>query len=323
MLLTLARQALLSRRALVPSDYLDPEDRSVDIGLAARGVAHGLAWGETGEGRNPAARVLDRTYDSCVGADTDWSDVRTDGFTWWPYRQAQEITAELLNLGDVSQAAQIRISTEVRKDVASSPSAQSAIARINAELTQFLALVLHNDGRLELACCLLAHEGTDDRVARWALSLAADQFIMARDLAARLVGLGAEATSGHLVSGLRPEPDELFGIRAVMAEGAAQVRACSHAHRPPARLVGSTAARISWAQGTRGGITFGWQASGGRAPMFPQTCASGPRSAVETPSAARAGSCTATCRLGLMRSPRRGGATTGTWSCCLPTAITT
>ena len=263
-LLTLARQALLSRRALVPSDYLDPEDRSADLGLAVGGVAHGLAWGETGEGRNPAARVLDRTYDSCVGADTDWSDVRTDGFTWWPYRQAQEITAELLDLGDVSQAAQIRISTEVRKDVASSPSALSAIARINAELTQ-LALVLHNDGRLELACRLLAHEGTDDRVARWALSLAADQFIMARDLAARLAGLGAEATSGHPVSGLRPEPDELFGIRAVIAEGAAQVRAGLTPIVPLLAVAGQYGRPHQLGTENAGGMTFGWQASAARA----------------------------------------------------------
>jgi hypothetical protein len=270
-LLTLARQALLSRRALVPSDYLDPEDRSADFGLAAGefphsagGVAHGLAWGETGEGRNPAARVLDRIYDTCVGADTDWSEVRTDGFTWWPYRQAQEITAELLDLGDVSQAAQIRISTEVRKDVASSPSALSAIARINAELTQS-ALVLHNDGRLELACRLLAHEGTDHRVARWASALAADQFIMARDLAARLAGLGAEATSGHPLSGLRPEPDELFGIRAVMAEGAAQVRAGLTPVVPLLAVAGQYGRPHQLGIGNAGGMTFSWQASGARA----------------------------------------------------------
>jgi hypothetical protein len=270
-LLTLARQALLSRRVLVPSDYLDIEDRSADIGLAAAefppgagGVAHGLAWGETGEGRNPAVRVLDQIYDTCVGADTDWSDVRTDGFTWWPYRQAQEITAALLDLGDVSQAAEIRISTEVRKEVASSPSALSAVARINAELTQS-ALVLHNDGRLELACRLLAHEGTDHRVARWAPALAADQFIMARDLAARLAGLGAEATSGHPVSGLRPEPDVLFGIRAVIAEGAAAVRAGLTPVVPLLAVAGQYGRPHQLGMRNAAAMTFGWQPSGVRA----------------------------------------------------------
>jgi hypothetical protein len=74
-LLTLARQALLSRHVLVPSEYLEHEDRSTAICLAAATLPHGggavahglafalalrwvhirltkpLAWGETGEGR--------------------------------------------------------------------------------------------------------------------------------------------------------------------------------------------------------------------------------------------------------------------------------
>jgi hypothetical protein len=63
-LLTLARQALLARRVLVPADERSADDRSPDLGLAVaadplatfvRGP-HGQAWGETGEGRNPAVR---------------------------------------------------------------------------------------------------------------------------------------------------------------------------------------------------------------------------------------------------------------------------
>lgn len=226
-LLTLARQALLARRVLVPREQQVAEDRADGIGLAAaadpletrvRGP-HGLAWGETGEGRNPAARVLDQIYDRCVGPDADWADVRPGGFTWWPYRQCQDVTATLLSSASgVVQGVCVRIATEVRRGVPASPQVLQAVAELNAELGQS-ALVLRADGLLILACRLYVHEGIDHWANKWAQMLAAEQFITARDVSARLAGLfpsgaaGEEAVSAHPFSGLRPAPDELFTIR--------------------------------------------------------------------------------------------------------------
>ena len=221
-LLMLARQALLARRVLVPADQRSAEDRGSGLGLAVaadplatfvRGP-HGLAWGETGEGRNPAARVLDQIYGKCVGPDTAWADTRADGFTWWPYQQAQNITATLRSANDVQQGVTIRIATEVRRSVPVTDESLLAVAALNAELTQS-ALVLRDDGRLDLACRLYVHEGIDHWANKWAQMLAAEQFIAARELSERLdaMGLGEAAISGHPFSGLRPEPDELFGIR--------------------------------------------------------------------------------------------------------------
>jgi hypothetical protein len=93
-LLTLARQALLFLRRL--GERRAREDDSPYVGLAARAgdvPAHGLAWGETGEGGNPGALLLDHLYARCVGDSTHWADTRPDGFTWWPCEQAQHITS--------------------------------------------------------------------------------------------------------------------------------------------------------------------------------------------------------------------------------------
>ena len=219
-LLTLARQALLARRVLVPTDLQSVEDRGSGLGLAVaadplatfvRGP-HGLAWGETGEGRNPAARVLDQIYASCVGPDSDWADTRTDGFTWWPYQQAQHITAVLHSASDAVQGVSIRIATEVRRGVPVTQETLQAVAALNAELSQ-AALVLHDDGRLSPGCRLYVHEGTDHWASKWAQILAAEQFITAREVSSRLSRFGEEAVSAHPFSGMRPEPDELFGIR--------------------------------------------------------------------------------------------------------------
>lgn len=226
-LLTLARQALLARRVLVPPGQRVADDRADGIGLAAaadpfetqvRGP-HGLAWGETGEGRNPAARVLDQIYDRCVGPDADWADVRPDRFTWWPYQQRQDVTAALLSSASgVVQGVCVRIATEVRRGVPATPQALQAVAALNAELGQS-ALVLRADRLLILACRLYVHEGIDHWANKWAQMLAAEQFITARDVSARFADLlppgaaGEEAVSAHPFSGLRPVPDELFTIR--------------------------------------------------------------------------------------------------------------
>jgi hypothetical protein len=48
-LLTAAREALLARRALLPSDEWEPGEDSTAVGYASSAVTHGLAWGEIGE----------------------------------------------------------------------------------------------------------------------------------------------------------------------------------------------------------------------------------------------------------------------------------
>jgi hypothetical protein len=50
-LLTAARQALLARRVLLPPEEWEPGEDTMAVGLAASIARHGLAWGETGEGR--------------------------------------------------------------------------------------------------------------------------------------------------------------------------------------------------------------------------------------------------------------------------------
>lgn len=215
-LLTVAREVLLSRRMLAP-ELRAWEDDHPYVGLAARtgdASAHGLAWGETGEGRNAGALLLDHIYAECVGDGSDWADTRPDGFTWWPYEQAQDVTSIPNDPASPRHGSVIRMATEVRNRVPVTPEAMAVIAGLNAELGRSV-LVLGADGRLFLGCHLaVSDEGPWMR--RWAHALAVDQYATARDLLSRLDALGAlgePAISAHPFSGPRPDPGELLGIR--------------------------------------------------------------------------------------------------------------
>ncbi|HEX4834015.1 MAG TPA: hypothetical protein VH478_23320 [Trebonia sp.] len=218
-LLTVARQGLLWRRMLAAS-LRTWEDDHPYVGLAARPgdtAWHGLAWGETGEGRNPGAQALDYLYAQCVGADTDWADARPDGFTWWPYEQAQHVAVipgDTGDTGDEPALAVLRVWTDVRREVPATPAVLAAIARLNARLGRSV-LVLADDGTLSLACHLaLADEGP--WVRRWAHALAVDQYSTARDLAFALPAAGQPARSSHQFAGPRPDRGELLGLRDAM-----------------------------------------------------------------------------------------------------------
>ena len=196
-LLTLARQALLFLCRL--GEPRAREDDSPYVGLAARAgdvPAHGLAWGETGEGGNPGALLLDHLYARCVGDGTDWADTRPDGFTWWPCEQAQHITSIPDDPASPRDGSVIRIATEVRNGVPVTAEAMAVIAGLNAELGRSV-LVLGADGRLFLGCHLaLADQGPWMRT--WAHALASDQYATARDLLPRLDALGVPGEAGDL-----------------------------------------------------------------------------------------------------------------------------
>jgi hypothetical protein len=268
MLLTLARQALIARRLLLDEEDLTDQDRSAAVGLAAPTAPHGLAWGETGEGRNLGAEVLTGVFEKCVGGDTDWAEARPDGFTWWPYHQAQRITAIPHNLegGAADEGAVLRIATDVRRDVPVTPEALAAIAAVNTELSQS-ALVLRDDGGLILACRIFIHAGIQWWASSWAGCLAADQFIAARELGDRLGDLGTAATSGHPRSGLRPQPDELFGIREnYLIPAAAGVQAGLADLVPLAAVTGQYALPYEMSVAGDGGLDFTWHPSQQHAP---------------------------------------------------------
>ena len=110
---------------------------------------------------------LTRSTTSASAPDADWADARTDGFTWWPYQQAQDISATLRGAEDVAQGVSIRIATEVRRGVPVTPRTLRTIAELNSELGQSV-LVLRADGLLYLACRLYVHEGIDHWANEWA-----------------------------------------------------------------------------------------------------------------------------------------------------------
>ncbi|HEY1702325.1 MAG TPA: hypothetical protein VGG75_21675 [Trebonia sp.] len=226
-LLTMARQALLFRRMLHPG-LRAWEDEQDGMGLTVRATrAHGLAWGETMEGRNPGALMLDRLYAGCVGDDRDRADTRPDGFTWWPYQQAQTVTL-IPNAPPDSPPSQIlRVATEIRTNVPRTRETLTVIAELNARLARSV-LLLSAEGTLTLACHLdLADEGP--WLGTWARALVVDQYSTARDLLTRLDELpgqcfpgqcfprqgfpGRAAISAHPFTGPRPDEGELFGIR--------------------------------------------------------------------------------------------------------------
>jgi hypothetical protein len=86
-------------------------------------------WDESSVG----GRVLAHLYKGLVGEDTDWADQGADGFDWWPFRQAQRITATPYH-GGAAYGASIRIATEVRRDVPDSDEVHVAVAGATADL---------------------------------------------------------------------------------------------------------------------------------------------------------------------------------------------
>ena len=242
-LLTFARQAQLARRVVIEPDVQQMLDGGAvqSAGLEASLRPHGLAWGETGEGRNPVASYLDGIYRLLVGDDSDWAYPAANGFTWWPYRQAQEIT--VIPRDDapapLRESVLIRISTEVRMAVPVAPQALTAIAKRNATLAES-ALVLRDDGTLVLACQLALDEGFSALAPQWAQDLAIRQFVTARELGAELAGLGTDAASAQPVSGPRPEPDWWFGeFEREEGEAAAASREDAPETRPQVPLIAS------------------------------------------------------------------------------------
>jgi hypothetical protein len=212
-LLTFARQAQLARRVVLDqATQMRLDGGTVQpVGFEASLKPHGLAWGETGEGRNPAAWHLDGIYRLLVGGDTDWSFPAVNGFIWWPYQQAQEITVIPRGASrPLSEVVRIRVTTDIRASVQPTPEALTRIARRNAALAGS-ALVLRDDGTLVLGCQLVMIEPLAAGAHEWVQDLAIRQFIKAQELGAELAELGTDAASPHPVAGPRPEPDWRFG----------------------------------------------------------------------------------------------------------------
>lgn len=202
-LLTLARMALLVRQTLDIRDGLR-DDHFRYIGLDAPYMTRGrLAWGETGEGRNPAALALDLIYERFVGADTDWVDAREDGFTWWPADYRQEFTV---------RHGMLQMLTPVRENVPVTAQALTAVARLNADLGSS-ALILTGNGELRLAASAPVGAPDERDFPLLALGLAEDQFMNARELRSALGDLGEPALSAHPFSGPRPADTDRFTAR--------------------------------------------------------------------------------------------------------------
>lgn len=136
------------------------------------------------------------------------------------------------------------------------------MARRNGQLTRS-ALVLGNDGRLELACRLFVHERLGSWAARWAQILLADQFIAARELSDQMDHLGTAPNCSHPVSGVRPRPDELFGVRPTIAEASANVRASLVAVVPLVAVPAQYVVPFELEMAPSGALSFCWRPSGG------------------------------------------------------------
>lgn len=269
-LLTLARQALLARRVLLPPDQHDEEDKGGQVGLGAVYHVRGLAWGETSEGLDAATRVLDEVFYRCVGPDSEWADTRPAGFTWWPAEQAQDITVARRDPGDSRPRrwVNLRIATEVRRNVPATPEALEAIAASNTGLGQS-ALVLRPDGVLELACRIFIHEANVGWSSQWASALAADQAITARRLMTELA-FGDAAVSAHPYSGPRPEPAAILAAREEILVPAAQATKTGLDPIVPLLAIGGQDALAHELAivGDDGSIDFTWHPSQGAMPAF-------------------------------------------------------
>ena len=204
-LLTLARMSLIVRQTLNIREGLRDDDYR-HIGLDAPYMRHGLAWGETGEGLNPRALVLNALYDWLVneGTDTEWAVAEEDGFVWWPGDQMQGIA-----LRSSERPYNLTMGTEVRSNVPDSPETLVAVARANYNLGFSTLVVEPGDVPSILLVARVPLDAVPQlHLPRLAQCVAADQFIAARDLRERFDGVGEPALSAHPFSGPRPRDEQ-------------------------------------------------------------------------------------------------------------------
>ncbi|WP_374947493.1 hypothetical protein [Agreia sp.] len=169
-------------------------------------------------------QLVARLYDQLM-VDDAWALPGERGFTWWSYRLAQHVQVGPPVWNGEVNLCEVRIWTEMVRDVDPASDPPQVLAPINVEAT-LSAVLWQPEERLIVECCTATvHEQNIGWLSK-ALTIAAalqnaDAHARAWDLA-KACG-GVLDVSSHRLSGERPDMDDLLNVpREVVARAGAQ-----------------------------------------------------------------------------------------------------
>ena len=172
----------------------------------------------------PGLAVVRYLYDNSR-VDAEWSVVRERGYTWWADGLAQRVWSEAAFDDDGIEVSRLFVETDLVRGVADEAAAVRAVDSLNG-LSAGSALVFEPDaGTIRSVASMWVHEQMLDPVARSLSVIGAIQVAQAQQQATMLVPMvgGELAVTSHPESGVRPDPDEMLGVLAIVRmEGQAQ-----------------------------------------------------------------------------------------------------
>jgi hypothetical protein len=170
-----------------------------------------------------ARRLLDDLY-RALQIDDQWSVRERERFTWWADNLAQRVSIDPICAANGLPMVSVRIETDVLRGVADTEEAASFLGLLNYLASLSAWVWDKRRGEVKLTCSLWCEARNADRLKdllAWAMALQCADAHATAPHAAQLLGCEVDA-SHHPVNGPRPAPDDMLGVRALLAtdEGA-------------------------------------------------------------------------------------------------------
>ncbi len=161
---------------------------------------------------NAGTATIDWLYRDQLQVDAKWSIRKTDGFTWWPDRNAQHIEVIAREFDpDGNDAYCIRVKTDLVRDLHLTETALAAVSALMSTATMAGPVYDTQSRMLSLSSLVRVHEGIREWMSPLISIAAMLQISHARKISSGLADRigGTTAASGHPENGPRPSPDEL------------------------------------------------------------------------------------------------------------------
>ena len=170
---------------------------------------------------NAGSATIEWLYREQLRVDAEWSVRDATGFTWWADHNAQRIEVVRRDHDpELGESFLIRVRTEVLCDLTLDDRALQIIGNFLMPFASMTGPVYDAAARkLSFSSMVRVHEGIRAWMAPLISMAAVLQVGEARILGPRtpeLIGGGRFATSGHPDNGLRPTPDEMAELIAVL-----------------------------------------------------------------------------------------------------------
>lgn len=164
---------------------------------------------------DPGLHMLGVLYRQLM-IDDQWSVRRERGFTWWGYRLAQHIEVDPPIASHGLDWCNLRVWTEVVRDVDPSTNPAQTLATVNLQATLSALVWDEATASINECCTIGVHQDNVGWLGKILATAAVLQNTAAHSRANALAKAcgGAAAASDHPTSGLRPELDDMLSVPA-------------------------------------------------------------------------------------------------------------